>query len=44
MQKFLNSLWEFTGGKEDKNNIIQKSLKVCKAFKVKLLKTTRPHV
>ena len=43
-QKFLNTLWEFTGGKEDKNNIIQKALKVCKTFKVKLLKTARPDV
>ena len=39
MQKFLNTLWEFTGGKEDKDNFIQKALKVCKAFKVKPLKT-----
>ena len=35
MQKFLNTLWEFTEGKEDKNNFIQKALKMCKVFKVK---------
>ena len=33
MQSFLNTLWEFTRGKEDKDNIIQKALKVCKVFK-----------
>ena len=38
-QKFLNTLWEFTGGKEDKSNFIQKELKVCKIFKVKPLNT-----
>ena len=27
MQKFLNTLWEFTRGKEDKDNFIQKALK-----------------
>ena len=26
MQKFLNTLWEFTGVKEDKGNFIQKAL------------------
>ena len=36
MQKFLNALWEFTGGKEHKDNFIQKALKVCKVFKVNL--------
>ena len=41
MQKFLNTLWEFTGGKEDKDNFIQKALKVCKVFKVKPLKTPK---
>ena len=44
MQKFLNTLWEFTGGKEDKYNFIQKALKVCKVFKVKSLKTPKPDV
>ena len=44
MQKFLNTLWEFTVGKEDKNNFIQKALKVCKVFKVKPSKTPRPDV
>ena len=34
-EKFLNTLWEFTGGKEDKGNFIQKALKVCKIFEVK---------
>ena len=42
MQKFLNALWEFTGGKEDKDSFIQKALKVCKVFRVKPLKTPRP--
>ena len=41
MQKFLNTLWEFTGGKDDKDNFIQKALKVCKVFKVKPLKTPK---
>ena len=41
MQKFLNTLWEFTGGKEDKDNSIQKVFKVCKVFKVKPLKTPK---
>ena len=44
MQKFLNTLWEFTGGKEDKDNFIQKALKVCKVFKVKPLKTPKLDV
>ena len=44
IQKFLNTLWEFTGGKEDKGNFIQKALKVCKVFKVKLLMTPKPDV
>ena len=44
MQKFLNTLWEFTGGKRDKGNFIQKALKMCKVFKVKPLKTPRPDV
>ena len=42
MQKCLNTLWEITGGKEDKDNFIQKALKVCKVFKVKPLKTPKP--
>ena len=41
---FLNTLWEITGGKEDKDNFIQKAIKVCKAFKVKLLKKPKPDV
>ena len=44
MQKFLNTLPGFTGLKEDKDNFIQKALKVCKVFKVKPLKTTKPDV
>ena len=44
MQKFLNTLWEFTGGKEDKDNFIQKALKVCKVFKVKPLNTPKSDV
>ena len=42
MQKFLNTIWEFTGGNEYKDNFIQKALKVCKVFKVKPLKTPKP--
>ena len=41
MQKFLNTLWEFTEGKEGIDNFIQKALKVCKVFKVKPLKTPK---
>ena len=44
MQKFFNTLWEFTGVKEYKDNFIQKALKVCKVFKVKPLKTTKPDI
>ena len=44
MQNFLNTLWEFTGGKEDKDNFIQKTLKVCKVFKVEPLKTPKLDV
>ena len=44
MQKFLNTLWEFTSGKEDKDNFTQNAFKVCKVFKVKPLKTPRPDV
>ena len=43
-QNFFNTLWEFIGGKEDKDNFIQKTLKVCKVFQVKPLKTPRPDV
>ena len=41
MQKFL---WEFTGLKENKDNFIQKALKVCNVFKVKPLKTPKPDI
>ena len=44
MQKFLNTLSEFTRGKEDKDNFIQNAPKVCKVFKVKPLKTPKPDV
>ena len=44
MQKFLNTFWEFTRGKEDKVNFNHKALKVCKVFKVKPLKTSKPDV
>ena len=44
MQKFLNTFWNFTGVKEDKDNFIQKALKVCKVFKVKPLKTPKSDV
>ena len=44
MQKFLNTLWEFTGVKGDKDNFTEKTLKVCKIFKVKPLKTPKPDV
>ena len=44
MQNFLNTLWEFTGGKEDKENFIQKALKVCKVFKLKPLKAPKVDV
>ena len=44
MQNFLHTLWEFTGGKGDKDNFIQKALKVCKVFKVKPLKEPRPDI
>ena len=40
-QKFFNTLWDFTEGKEDKDNFIQKALKACKVFKVKPLKTAK---
>ena len=44
MKKFLTMLWKFTEGKEDKDNFIQKALKVCKVFKVKPLKTPKSDV
>ena len=44
MQNFLNTLWEFTGGKDDQDNFIQKALKVCEVFKVKPLMTPKPDV
>ena len=44
MQNFLNTLWEFTKGKEDKGNFIQKTLKEWKVFKVKPLKAARSDV
>ena len=34
IQNFLSTFWEFTGGKQDKDNFIQKALKVCKVSKV----------
>ena len=42
MQNFLNTLWEFTGVIKDKDNFIQKALKLCKVFKVKPLKRPKP--
>ena len=45
MQKFLNTLWEFTGEKEEDNTIFnQKALKVCKVFKVESLKIPKADV
>ena len=44
MQKFHNTLCEFTGVKEDKDNLIQMALKVCKVFKVKPLNIPKPDV
>ena len=39
---FLNTLWEFTRGvEEDKHSFLEKSLKVCKTFTVKSLKTPK---
>ena len=43
-QNFFNALWEFIGGKEDKENFIQKALQVYKVFKVKSLKAPRTDV
>ena len=44
MQKFLSAPWEITRVKEDKDIFIQKTLKVCKVFKVKPLKIPKPDV
>ena len=44
LQKFSNTLCEITRVKDDKDNFIQKALKVCKVFKVKPLKTPKPDV
>ena len=44
IQKFLNTLWEFTRLKEDKDDFIQKALKVCNFFKVRPLKTPKSDV
>ena len=44
MQKFLNTLWEITRVKEDKDIFIQRTLKVCKVFKVKPLKIPKPDI
>ena len=41
MQKFLNTLQEFTRAKENKDNFIQKALKLCKVLKVKPLKAPK---
>ena len=42
MQKFHNTLWEFTGGKENKDNFIQIAFKVCNVYKVKSSKPDVP--
>ena len=42
MQKFHNTLWEFTGGKENKDNFIQIAFKVCNVYKVKSPKSDVP--
>ena len=44
IQNVLNTLWEFTRVKEDKENFIQKAIKVCKVCKVKLLKSPKLDV
>ena len=44
IKTFLKTLFEFTGVKEEKDNFIQKTLKVCRVFKLKLLKTPKPDV
>ena len=33
MQKFLNTLWEFTGLKEDKDKLFKRHLKCAKFLK-----------
>ena len=43
-RKTCNNLPEFNRGKEDKDNFLQKALKVCKVFIVKPLKTPKPDV
>ena len=43
MQKCVNTLCKFTGV-ENKDNFIQKALKVCKVSKVSSLKTPKPDV
>ena len=43
-QNFLNTLLEFARGKEDRDNFIQKALRVCKVFKVKPLRAPKPYV
>ena len=44
MQKFLNTPFKFIRVKEDKDNFIQKALKMSKVFKMKPLKTPKPDV
>ena len=44
MQNFRNTLCKHTGEKEDKDNFIQKTRKLCKIFKMKPLKTAKPDV
>ena len=41
MQKFLNTLWEFTRGKEDKDNFIQKALKSVQGLYSEAFKGTK---
>ena len=44
IQIFLNTLWEFTMEKKDRDVLIQKAFKICKVFKVKPFKTPKPDV
>ena len=44
MQKIFNTPFKFTRVKEDKDNFIQKALKMSKVFKMKPLKTPKPVV
>ena len=44
MQNFRKTLCKHTGEKEDKDNFIQKTRKLCKIFKMKPLKTAKPDV